>query len=293
MEKKYSLIIISLFLLGSLVSCINVQALTYTYNDYDWILDFSGPDVTQPGNMETYTFYAFLVRGGSTSLRITLKVPTASNPSGQIIYEEFLPYTTYPANYTFTFNYNVTIPSDAINNSYVSANFDTYTRHYLGLLLSLVQYPTYTDLETEIANLQDNITQLQSQITTLQNENTALQDEMADLQDEITSLNQEIITKNWQIGNYTNQIARLNSQISTLQAQKADLEDQVDDLTNQVSELTSNKTALTAEILTLQQSITNLNSQITTLNSEKSTLTTQVNTLITEKNTLTSQVNTL
>jgi hypothetical protein len=68
MRKIYTYMVLSIVVLSSVVGSLNAQALPYTYNDYDWILNFNGPDVTQPGNVETYTFNAVLLRAGSTSL---------------------------------------------------------------------------------------------------------------------------------------------------------------------------------------------------------------------------------
>jgi FtsZ-binding cell division protein ZapB len=191
--------------LGLLILIPNVKALSFTYNDDVWTyLTVSGPDLTKAGNTESYTVSGKLSVTASGSVHIRFWLDTSSQLSKIVLEEDVLPSGTYGAGYTFTKTYQVFIPADAINNKYIYAKMDTSTRHFSNFGISLVQNPTYSELQSQVASLQSQVSNLQSQVTSLQGQIDTLQTNNTNLQTQVNSLSS-------QVGSLQSQVSDMNS----------------------------------------------------------------------------------
>jgi len=171
----------------------NAKAHSVTYNDDVWTyLIVSGPDLTKPGDTESYTVSGRLSVTAYGSVHIKFWLDTSSEPNKVILEEDALSYGTYSAGYTFTKTYQVFIPADAINNKYIYAKLDTTSRHFSNFGISLIQNPTYTELQSQVTLLQSQVNSLQSEKTSLQSQVDSLQSQVNDLQTNKTNLQSQV-----------------------------------------------------------------------------------------------------
>lgn len=183
--------------LGLLILIPNVKALSFTYNDDVWTyLIVSGPDLTKAGNTESYTVSGKLSVSASGFVHIRFWLDTSSQLSKVVLEEDVLPSGTRDAGYTFTKTYQVFIPTDAINNKYIYAKMDTSTRHFSNFGISLVQDPTYSELQSQVTSLQSQVNSLQGQVSSLQTNNTNLQTQVNNLNSQVSSLQSQVSDMN-------------------------------------------------------------------------------------------------
>jgi hypothetical protein len=176
------------------------NALTVHYGDDYWNhVIVTGPDIVKPGNVESYTVEAKLRIQANTAVKVTFAVDTASEQSKIILEETPVPYITsspgggYVAGATFSKTYNITIPNDAINNTFVMCYIGTELSSF-DTAVSWVQDPTFSSLQDQISSLNSTIAILQStyggsasEIMSLQSLVLTLQSEKANLQNQLNA----------------------------------------------------------------------------------------------------------
>jgi len=153
----------------------NAEAFRLWFSDDVWFeLSVEGPSLTKPGNTETYTVSGTLWGVGyakdpktTTKVHIKFWVVTYSQAYKVLLEEDALPYGTYPAGHNFTKTYQISIPTDAVNNGIVWAKLDTSTTNFSDFCVSLIQDPTYSELESQIKNLQYQLENIRTAVTSL------------------------------------------------------------------------------------------------------------------------------
>jgi predicted nuclease with TOPRIM domain len=279
------------------------QALSFNYADSTWqSLTVKGPDVTKQGNVEAFTVSGMLLGNMTGSVR--LKLWLFSSSQVRVLFDDFvLAPGFYLAGSSFIEAYLVTIRSDADNNKYIYASLTAGSSLY-NFTLSLVQNPTYAELQTQVALMQANISSLTSQLNSLQNSYSKLETQLASLQ-----LNYNNLQNNYTnlINNSTsekslllaqinaltinnsqlmNQIDALENLTSQLQSRITILEDERETLHNQVQDLQANNTLLQSNLIDAQTNNTALAYQKGNLQSENVNLQNQVNNLTDQRNQL-------
>ncbi len=273
------------------------MAQAFTYSDDVWdYLTVTGPDLIKPGNVGSYTVSGRLSSaipyGG---VNVSFMVDTSSQLSKVILTDTPVPDVGFrPEGYNFTKTYQLAIPSDALNNRFVKAQLNATSRTFTAFGVSMVQSPSYSELESLVSSLQAQIASLNSQITSLQSNVSSLQSQIQTLQSEKANLTSQLSNANAQISSlqsqitslqssYTSsqsQVSGLQSQLQTVQSQKADLESQLGsvqadlddansqmaDLTTQLNEANTSKSNLQTQLNGLQLSLDGTNAQLDTTN---------------------------
>ncbi len=234
--------IVGILVLFSLIQIPLVRALNMNYADTTWeYLTLTGPYLTKPGNTEIYTISGKLIANMSGAVHIKLWLYNDLQYLKVLVDDDALLTGNYLSTSSFAKSYQVTIPDDADNNKYIYATVDAGTRHVTSFAITLVQNPTYAELQSQLSQAQAQVTNLTSQLNNLN-----------------SSLTQ----------NFANQIADLNNQIlllqtinSSLQTQVKNLQKQNSDLQKQISYLQSNNTELRSEVEELLANITALQAE--------------------------------
>lgn len=219
MKKDKKLLVLDVLVIGILWLSLAPMAkgLVFTYSDNVINLTVSGPDLAKPGTNETFTVSGKFAVVANDFVYIVLWLNTSSQPFKVILEEYALPPRTYNATDTFSKTYQVLIPNDAINNRCIYANVTTSIRHF-SFDISLVQNPTYTELQSQVTALQSQLSSLQAQNDDLQSQVNGLQADKSQLRSQVDSLNSDV--------------TNLNSQISSLQSQLNDIRAQDTNATN-------------------------------------------------------------
>jgi len=262
MKKLLFVMIFTIFVIGFATDLNSVKAFNWNYYDGIWDIRVYAPDIIKPGKTENFTVYVMLHQKRNDTLHLKLYLNTTTQLNWVIFEGDVLPYLEHPLGYYVTWIRNITIPSNAVNNGYIYARLETLDKYFNSMIVSIVQEPPYTTLETQITTLTQLISNYTAQINSLNIQINTLQITKLTLQE---------------------QVANLTTQVSSLISEKTSLQ-------NQVNTLQQNVTSLEAQILTLKTQRDSLQSQVNSLTSEKAILTTQVNTLTTEKANLTAQV---
>jgi hypothetical protein len=205
MKKQLKQLAIAFFVVIGVLSVVCAvpkgNALTVNYGDDYWNhVIVTGPDTVEPGNVESYTVEAKLRLQANTAVKVTFIVDTASEQSKIILEETPVPFLNYPgggagyvAGATFSKTYKVTIPNDAINNTFVRCNIGTELAS-VSTAVSWVQDPTYSSLQDQISSLNSTLAILQStyggsasEIMSLQSLVLTLQSEKENLQNQLNA----------------------------------------------------------------------------------------------------------
>lgn len=207
MRKGSRLLVFSVLAMGILWLSLapNAKALSFTYDDPSINLTVSGPDLAKPGNTESFTVSgSFTVGTIYDFVNITLWLETSSQPSKVILEKVALPPGAYNEGYTFTKTFQVFIPNDAINDRYVYANMTTNIRQFSKIVISLVQNPTYTELQSQATSLQSQVNSLQADKNELQSQIDSLNSNITDLETKINGLQSQLRDIRLQDTNATN-----------------------------------------------------------------------------------------
>lgn len=215
--KKNKLLALNVLIIGILWLSLapNAKALSFTYSDnIIAYLVISGPDFAKPGNTESYSVSGSFAVVTNDFVHIRLWLDTSSRPSNVILDEDALPPGTYGAGYAFTKTYNVSVPNDAVNDKCIYANLTTSIRQFSKFSISLVQNPTYNELQSQISILQTQTDNLRLQINSLQSDKS-------ELQSQISSLNSNVTDLKSVNSNLSAQMDKLQSQLNDIRIQDA------------------------------------------------------------------------
>ena len=309
LNKKQVLVgILAITVLASLMLAPSAKAMNITYsNTFFTYLTITGPDQTRPGNTETYTISGSLGSNMSGSVRLRLWLYTNTQTLRILIDTDVLATGNYLAGSFFIKSYPIIIPSDADNNKYVYAQIDAGTSRLTNLTVTLVQNPTYSELQTQVSQLQTQVNNLTTQLSTLQNQLNTLQANNTNLQNQVGNLTIEKAALQLQVNNLQGnnsalqaQLSILNGSSTELQSQLATLQTEKTALQAQVNSLQTEKSSLQAQVNDLQANNTELGSQVVGLQSDKASLQILVNNLdgnntelLNQTNNLQAQVNNL
>ncbi len=223
-KRRLAIYLLATAVLVSLILVSSVKALTLNFSDSTWAnLTATGPSLTKAGNTEIYTITGRLSANTSGAVHIRLWLMNASQVYKVILDDDALEAGNYLAGSSFAKSYNVIIPADADNNKYIYATVDAGTRHLTNFTLTLVQNPTYTDLQIQLSQSQAQAANLTSQLNNMQNSSSGFQDQLGTLQDEKAALILELDNLK---GNNT----ELQTQVESLQANNTLLEREILDI---------------------------------------------------------------
>ena len=94
----------------------------------------------------------------------------------------------WTAGTSFNQPYSVSIPSSLSNNNYIYATIDVGVKHFSNIILAVVQNPTYSQLQSQIVQLQSSIIDLNNQLSALQANSTNIQNQLSALQSSYNNL---------------------------------------------------------------------------------------------------------
>jgi hypothetical protein len=133
------------------------QALSSSFNDsaINYLVVSGTPDAVKPGGTVTVVVTAKLsdLYNESDVLHIKIFADTASE-SAKVLSQGDLVLPAGPNATAATATYSVSIPSDAITNTYLYATINDNLRMYSRISLSLIQPHTYSELQSQINTLQ-------------------------------------------------------------------------------------------------------------------------------------------
>ncbi len=284
---------LAICLLTVLVIQPSAQALSYSYNDGVWqYIIVSGPDTVKQGT--TYLFNFTMKQVGFALVGVTVRFIVNTGAE--------LPSIIMPNPFTVTNNTNVfvpipvQVPADALNNTYLNVTIDAGNQHFSNLQISLVQNPTYQELQQQLISLLNQQTNLTSQINNLQAQltaalanNSALQNQLNALQINGSALQSQIASLQAQVNNLQSTNGQLQSQVTSLQTTNDGLRSANNDLQSQVSNLNSSNAVLQNQIDDLNSSNIALQTQINWLQMNNTGLQTQLNTQVTQITRITSE----
>lgn len=291
-RKQTFVSVLSMVVLASLVLVPTTKAIGITYNDsyFNYLSVSSNEDVTKPGNFTTVTITGKLLVNQSAVFEVRFYVDTTAQQATTI----GSTYLVLPVNYGVgTVIYPILIPTGALNNTYVYATISNGTTIFSKIPVTLVQNPTYSELQVQLSQLQSSVSSLNAQVSSLQNQISTLQVSNANLQNQIISLTNEKVALQVQVNSLQSNVSSLNAQLSSLQTQLNALNANNTSLQNQIASLTNEKAALQAQISNLLGNNSALQEQLGSLNASSLALQSQVNSLQTEKSNLQTQTNEL
>jgi predicted nuclease with TOPRIM domain len=292
-KKQLIVSALAIVVLTSIVFAPASKALNFNFKDnfLSSITVSGNPDVTKPGGIVTANVTGRLFLANQSAIfHIKFYLDTLTQSSLVIVEADLaLPIN----NGVGTVQYAVPIPPEALNNTYLYASVYDDVRNFTKIPVSLIQNPTYSELQSQVSQLQTQVASLNAQLNNIQSNNTSLQSQINILQSEKALL--QVQVNNLQGNNSALQAqlsildgssAELQSQLNSLQAEKAALQ-------LQVSSLQAEKTALQAQVADLQANNTALESQVGDLQSNKTALQSLVTNLQGNNTELLSQVNAL
>jgi len=199
------------------------SAFYFTYSDDTWeYLMAEGPDFVKAGNVESYTVTGKLLMEDGGPVHFYFWVNTQSQQYERILEDDAFPLMElgghYPAGYTYSKTYQITIPSDTINNSYLWIKIDSESRHFSPVQISLVQDPSYDDLQQQIDNLNSLLNSTQSQLTSTQSSLDSANTQIDDLQTQLNNTQSQLDNAQSQISNLQSQLNATQSQLGSTQS---------------------------------------------------------------------------
>jgi hypothetical protein len=156
-KKTVLFCILAFAVLASAFLAPTAQALNFNASDnlINYLIVSASPDTTKPGATVVVNVSGKL--GANSSgidiFHIQLFVDTVAGP-GKIVAEGNLVLPNDGNAGTAT--YSAVIPSDAIDNTYLYLNMNDGNRSYARVSLSLIQNPTYTEIQSENQSLKSN-----------------------------------------------------------------------------------------------------------------------------------------
>ena len=125
----------------------------------------------------------------------------------------------WTAGTSFNQPYSVSIPSSLSNNNYIYATIDVGVKHFSNIILAVVQNPTYSQLQSQIVQLQSSIIDL---IINYRHYRQILQISKINYQlcnQAIIIYRVTILVLQLQIVNLSSEKASLQTQLTTLQTE--------------------------------------------------------------------------
>jgi predicted nuclease with TOPRIM domain len=287
-NKMWTLLLAGILVLSFLASSMLVpdtKALAFNYSDstfFNNLSTTSSPDVVKPEGVVTVNITGKLAVNQSLIFSVSFYVATASQPSS-LIGSTNMVLNSAVATVT---NYPIIVPSNALNNAYVYATISNGTTTFSKILISLVQNPTYSELQALYNQLQTNMTNLKAEVTILQTQLDSANSNSTSLQNQLTNLNSTYRTL---LANYTSLVSNSTSDKSALLSQISVLENQLSSLNSTNAALQSQLAGLQSQLNGAQTNNTSLSSQVAILKGNNSALQTQVNNLQADKDSLLNQ----
>jgi len=218
-KKQLIVSALAISVLASLVLAPSAKALSFNYSDsfLSYLTVSGSPDVTKPGSITTANVTGKLVAANQSAIfHITFYMDTVTQPSTVLVEADIaLPIN----NGVGTVQYAVPIPLDALNNTYLYANISDNTRFFSKIPISLIQNPTYTELQSQASSLTAQLNSLQAQLSILQVNNADLQSQVTELHRQVNTLQLNSTNLQTIVDNFSAQITSLKSQVKELQSQ--------------------------------------------------------------------------
>ncbi len=145
--------ILTLFIVGFSTDLQGVKAFNWNYYDGIWDIRVFAPDVIKPGKTENFTVYVMLHQARNDTLHLRLYLNTTTQTNWVIFEGDILPYTQHPLGYYLTWVRNITIPVNAVNNGYIRARLETIDKYFNAMIVSVVQEPPYSTLQSQVTTL--------------------------------------------------------------------------------------------------------------------------------------------
>ena len=311
-KKNLAVIFLSILFFASAMSTQNVKGLGVSHRDSSWAsLVLTGPDLTAPGSAEIYTLSGTFSTNVSGSVHLKLWINTASQQQ-EVIFDNFvLNSRNYLAGSSFVKSYQVMIPTDAESNNFVYATIDAVSSYIVNVAVTLIQNPTYSELQNQVFQLQTDLTNLEIKLSNLNStytnllanyngllnnsasDRSSLLAQIGNLQTQLNDLNSTNSDLQFQITNLQTEKTNLLTQASTLQQNNSNLQAQVNTLQTENNELISQNTVLQDQVSQLQYNSTNLQIIINTLTNQSSSIQSQLNNFQAENNDLKATNNTI
>jgi preprotein translocase subunit SecG len=167
-RKQIGAFIVATAFLTLILLAPSARALAFNATDasLSYIVVSGNPDVAKPGETVSVSVTGKLaiISNVSDTLHITIYVDSLTQPS-QVISEGDLVLSADATERTA--HISVAIPTDVINNTYLYMSLTDNSRTYSKISLSLIQNPTYFDLQVQNSNLQTRNNELESSSGTL------------------------------------------------------------------------------------------------------------------------------
>ena len=277
-KKQLIVSALAIVVLTSIAFAPASKALNFNFKDnfLSSITVSGNPDVTKPGGIVTANVTGKLVLANQSAIFHIKFYLDTSTQSSLVLVEADLALPTN--NRVGTVQYAVPIPPEALNNTYLYASVYDDVRNFTKIPVSLIQNPTYTELQSQVSQLQTQVASLNAQLNNIQGNNTGLksqintlQSEKASLQAQVNDLQAEKVTLQAQVSNLQANNSALQSQVNALQANNTEQLVQISDLQVQVSRLQQNATSLQSIADTLNLQVSSLQTQISDLPSQNGT----------------------
>ncbi len=141
------------------------QALNQSFSDgiLNFVIISGTPDVVKPGETVAVSISAKLVDSVNESdvLHVRLFVDTNSEPS-KLVTQGDLVLPAGPNASTANGTYSVSIPADAISNTYLYATLSDNSHVYTKISIALIQTHTNSELQSQVNSLQSQNDSLQA-----------------------------------------------------------------------------------------------------------------------------------
>ena len=148
--------------------------------DADWEVYTSGDNVVKPGTTVQYRIWGTLHARSQTKAKLVVSI-WVYEPTGWVkIYSYYiLSEREYSGETPFNETFTASIPNDVVLNTPVYADLETFTSYWGWLILSVVQDPTYEQLENEYDEYSQTHSHSNSEYDSLEFLYNALSDHLA------------------------------------------------------------------------------------------------------------------
>jgi hypothetical protein len=175
-KKQVFMVIFVTAVVAALVLAPSVQALSFNCGDnfVNYVTVSGSLDLAKPGDTVIVNVsgkLAFNVTSQADTFNIKFFVDTLTEPQKTVTEGDLV----LPADSSIgTAQYSIAIPTDVINNTYLYMSMNDGIRTYAQISITLIQNPTYPDLQFQVQNLQSTNNALQSINNNLRSSNNSL-----------------------------------------------------------------------------------------------------------------------
>jgi predicted nucleic acid-binding Zn-ribbon protein len=265
--KHVCALIIVLTLSASIILVPSVSALNFSYTDissFDLSIS-SSVSTVKAGDLPIFTVTLTLNSFLNGNAHVKIWLYNAASTAVDLVNQDLMASKNWTVGTSFNQPYSVSIPSSLSNNNYIYATIDVGAKHFSNIILAEVQNPTYSQLQSQIVQLQSNVLDLNTQLSALQANSTNIQNQLSALQSSYNNLQNNNTSLQSQIVNLSSEKASLQTQLTNLQTELNTLNAANTDLQSQIDTLLGNKTSLQSQILTLQNEKQDLLNQTNTM----------------------------